>query len=61
MTQIDRLHAEAVAAGRASYRDPRTGLSVMTAAYLAERGFCCDSGCRHCPWRSSQTTGEPNN
>lgn len=23
---------------------------VFTAKYLKERGYCCESGCRHCPW-----------
>lgn len=27
------------------------GLVVFTAKYLRERGFCCRSGCRHCPYR----------
>jgi hypothetical protein len=32
------------------YIDPATGLFVFTAAYLAARGSCCDSACRHCPY-----------
>ncbi|MBI4936259.1 MAG: hypothetical protein HY828_20470 [Actinobacteria bacterium] len=43
-------HADAVAAGRASYADPVTGLTVFTAKFLADRAYCCDSGCRHCPY-----------
>jgi hypothetical protein len=27
------------------------GLMVFTAAYHLKRGFCCNSGCRHCPYR----------
>jgi hypothetical protein len=23
---------------------------VFTAEYLLNRGFCCQSGCRHCPY-----------
>ncbi|HEU4523296.1 MAG TPA: DUF5522 domain-containing protein [Thermoanaerobaculia bacterium] len=23
---------------------------VFTEAYLRRRGYCCESGCRHCPW-----------
>jgi hypothetical protein len=23
---------------------------VFTADYLRRRGFCCDGGCRHCPY-----------
>ena len=26
------------------------GLMVLTSAYLLKRGFCCKSGCRHCPY-----------
>ncbi len=44
------LHAVAVAAGVPVYRDPATGNSVFTAAFLAERAYCCGSGCRHCPY-----------
>jgi hypothetical protein len=43
-------HDEAVLAGRDSYIDPATGFMVLTAAFLAERGTCCGSGCRHCPY-----------
>jgi hypothetical protein len=23
---------------------------VFTEHYLRQRGYCCESGCRHCPW-----------
>lgn len=46
---MDR-HAQAVAERRPSYRDPVSGLSVFTAAFLADRGYCCESSCRHCPY-----------
>jgi Family of unknown function (DUF5522) len=26
------------------------GLLVFTAAYHQRRGYCCKSGCRHCPY-----------
>jgi hypothetical protein len=26
------------------------GLYVFTAEYLRKRGYCCESGCRHCPY-----------
>jgi 2-iminoacetate synthase ThiH len=29
---------------------------VFTAAYHLKRGTCCNSGCRHCPYRSSPAT-----
>jgi hypothetical protein len=43
-------HAAALEAGDAGYLDPMTGLFVFTAAYLTDRGNCCDSHCRHCPY-----------
>jgi hypothetical protein len=43
-------HAAAVTAGADTYIDPVSGYDVFTAAYLARRGTCCDSGCRHCPY-----------
>ncbi|MBI1351034.1 MAG: hypothetical protein GC156_07945 [Actinomycetales bacterium] len=43
-------HEAALQRGDAGYRDPATGLFVMTARYLADRGYCCGSGCRHCPY-----------
>jgi hypothetical protein len=26
------------------------GLWVFTEHYLRKRGYCCESGCRHCPY-----------
>ncbi len=26
------------------------GLLVFTAGYLLKRGYCCQNGCRHCPY-----------
>ncbi|AEB43601.1 hypothetical protein VAB18032_12435 [Micromonospora maris AB-18-032] len=48
--RILAAHAAALAAGDAGYRDPVTGLFVLTAGFLARRGTCCDQGCRHCPY-----------
>lgn len=47
---ILEAHARAMARGDAGYADPVTGLFVMTARYLADRGYCCGNGCRHCPY-----------
>lgn len=30
------------------------GLMVFTAAFLLKRGYCCESGCRHCPYGFDQ-------
>jgi len=27
------------------------GYLVFTEQYHRRRGYCCGSGCRHCPWR----------
>ncbi len=48
--QLVRIHREAVTVGAPGYQDPLTGLFVFTALSLWERGYCCDTGCRHCPY-----------
>lgn len=48
---LDR-HSAALADGAPGYVDPETGLFVLTAAYLRDRGYCCTRGCRHCPYVS---------
>lgn len=50
-------HADAVANAVPAYQDPVTGLMVFTAAFLAERGWCCASGCRHCPFEQPSRRG----
>lgn len=34
------------------------GLYVFTEKYHRERGYCCGSGCRHCPYQPS--TSKPS-
>jgi hypothetical protein len=34
---------------------------VFTAAYHLKRGYCCGSGCRHCPYRVNANAGEKQN
>ena len=43
-------HEAAVQRGLAGYLDPLSGSFVFTAAAHWERGTCCVSGCRHCPY-----------
>ncbi|MBL7827892.1 MAG: hypothetical protein JNJ57_14780 [Saprospiraceae bacterium] len=31
---------------------------VFTEYYLSKRGFCCGSGCRHCPYRKKKKTDQ---
>jgi hypothetical protein len=35
---------------------------VFTEKFLRERGYCCESGCRHCPYgfRSDKRTDVPD-
>ncbi len=53
--RILAAHEAALSAGDAGYLDPVTGLFVLTAGYLWDRGFCCESGCRHCPYVDRDT------
>jgi len=48
--EIRARHAAALEAGEPTYIDPATGFQAWTAAALWEMGFCCESGCRHCPY-----------
>ena len=48
--EIVRRHDEAIASNLPTYRDPVSGFSVFTAKFLADRRYCCESGCRHCPY-----------
>ena len=48
--EIMSRHASAVETRLPCYQDPVSGLSVMTAEFLASRNYCCESGCRHCPY-----------
>ncbi len=34
-----------------------SGLMVFTRAYHLKRGYCCGSGCRHCPYEPQWTKG----
>lgn len=48
--EILAAHRAALEADAPGYRDPETGLFVLSADYLRKRGYCCDEGCRHCPY-----------
>ncbi len=47
---IITIHEKAFENKEMTYIDPKTGLTVFTAYYHLQRGFCCGSGCRHCPY-----------
>ncbi len=46
-----RKPSERLTEGEDYYREG--GLIVFTALYHLKRGYCCDSGCRHCPYKDS--------
>ncbi|MFM6927869.1 MAG: DUF5522 domain-containing protein [Bdellovibrio sp.] len=48
---IEKLHHEACEKGDMTYLDPVTGYVVLTRLSHLQRGSCCQSGCRHCPWK----------
>ena len=48
--EIVRRHDAALENNLPVYADPVSGFSVFTADFLAGRGYCCESGCRHCPY-----------
>lgn len=47
-------HERALDAGEHGYLDPSTGAFVFTALGLWDRVTCCDTGCRHCPYRAGE-------
>ena len=48
--EIIKAHEQAVLAGAEGYVDPTNGAIVFTVTKLQERTFCCETGCRHCPF-----------
>ena len=52
---IMAAHERSIELDTYGYRDPQSGLLVFSAKYLWDRGYCCDTGCRHCPY-----VGRPN-
>jgi hypothetical protein len=57
--EIVAAHDAALTDGSAGYADPATGLFVLTARFLAERGRCCGNGCRHCPYTGDAKRAGP--
>ncbi|MBC7420360.1 MAG: hypothetical protein H7328_06485 [Bdellovibrio sp.] len=47
---IAEAHQKACENSEFTYIDPETGLQVLTAYYMTQRGYCCTNRCRHCPY-----------
>jgi Family of unknown function (DUF5522) len=39
------------------YKSPE-GFIVFTEKYHLKRGYCCKSGCKHCPYGYNKKTGQ---
>ncbi len=37
------------------------GYYVFTSSYLLKRGYCCQSGCRHCPYGFDRKMAKKSN
>lgn len=57
-TLIEHLHERTCAKGGEHYRDPLSGYLVFTRLKHLRRGYCCKSGCRHCPYGFSRKQNE---
>ncbi len=44
--------------GEEDYYLTPEGFIVFTEKYLLKRGYCCKSGCRHCPYGFNAKTGK---
>lgn len=51
----EELHEEACKNKENTYKDPLLDKRVLTAYFLKERGYCCYSNCRHCPYENPLT------
>jgi len=50
MKDFDAAHKAACDNGKMTYTDPDSGYEVFTELAHKNRGKCCGSGCRHCPF-----------
>jgi hypothetical protein len=37
------------------------GLVIFTRNFLLKRGYCCNFGCRHCPYKTSKGSHDNRN
>ncbi|CAN9500335.1 unnamed protein product [Ophioblennius macclurei] len=47
---VHAIHREACEAKKQMYVDPSSGYKVLTEYAHLQRGRCCGSACRHCPY-----------
>ena len=51
--EIMAAHDESLEDEQLGYTDPVSGYFAFNAKGLADRGYCCHRGCRHCPYDRS--------
>lgn len=56
---MDETPPRPLAEGRDYYIE--NGRWVFTALFLRERGYCCENGCRHCPYGFEKPPAEVKN
>ena len=47
---VKELHDKTCKEGKPFYLDPETKSTVFTRDFHLERGYCCESSCRHCQY-----------
>lgn len=52
--EIKQKHQETIENKKNFYLDKDTGFVVWTEEFLLNRGFCCENGCRHCPYKENK-------
>jgi len=50
MEEESNIPSEKPSSNDEKYFYYENGLMVFTAAYHLQRGYCCEQGCRHCPF-----------
>ncbi|MFY0688963.1 MAG: hypothetical protein JXQ90_17465 [Cyclobacteriaceae bacterium] len=50
MTNLNRSSGKTPKLGNEDYYFNESGLLVFTKKYHLKRGYCCESGCKHCPF-----------
>jgi hypothetical protein len=56
---IVAAHERSLERGEDGYLDPSTGFFVFDAQALWDRGVCCSSACRHCPYEDGPRAVPP--
>ena len=58
VTEHHQTHGNRPVSEARDYYTDELGRVVFTEAYHLRRGYCCDQGCRHCPFDSTRKSPE---